>query len=141
MNTKLVILSVIAVLSVSPVFARLTTDCGAKSKCRASFMYYSWPLMEEALKTGPSYLIPQEAKRNCRPDEWIKGEVNVLKGKLLESAELQRDRQLYRHLISIDRCGLTLYCLVQVNVNFKAWPRTSHYGYPQCSLNKDRFRG
>merc|ERR1712046_416414 len=106
MNTKtLIILSVIAIFSVSTVFAgKRTSDCGPSSRCHSSFMKYSWPVMV----ADNFSKFPTSAKLACQ--NWNNAKTKVNFSTKPSVADLFKRKWRVEHQTIHKACGIRVRC-------------------------------
>merc|ERR1711972_1305252 len=102
MNTKLVILAVIALIST--VFAgSRTSDCGPNSRCHSSFMKYSWPVMVQDNFSK----FPTSAKA-CK--KWKDAKTKVNFSTKPSIADLFKKKWRVEHQSIHKACGIKVRC-------------------------------
>merc|ERR1719192_1390935 len=104
MNTRLVILAVIAVIAtfnVQTVFAASrTTDCGLSSRCHSSFMKYSWPSMVKDKFSK----FPTSALQACK--NWENAKNKVIFSTKPSVGDLLKRKWRVEHQTTHKACGI-----------------------------------
>merc|ERR1719195_1428380 len=106
MNTKLIILAVTAVFSVSSVFG-FETNCGPETQCYKLFMSYPWKMME---KDGFSKFPSKNCRRSCRRCNWKNAKTEVLDFRMMTAKDYQRGKWPIESETKHTTCGLTVKC-------------------------------